>query len=212
MLNVLAGVMDAEQLRNITFVRLCCAHTMKAFSRSLNKMKISKVARHNCLSLFAMLLNMCNFNQIFKLYSQIIDIYANPHLKNATDILAELIESKGVYDSEFEEIYNTINNDEVEKDDDKPLEIIDDLYVSDAAIIHQSPFNVKARQRLELLDRIINKVPLEAHPTNPLYSREIVMLFYKWYAYLPLWTGLLTDYKERYVVIIRLVKIDRELR
>jgi hypothetical protein len=146
---------------------------------------------------------MCNFNQIFKLYSQIIDIYANPHLKNATDILAELIESKGVYDSEFEEIYNTINNDEAEKDDDKPLEIIDDLYVSDAAIIHQSPFNVKARQRLELLDRIINKVPLEAKPTNPLYSREIVLLFYKWYAYLPLWTGLLTDYKERYVLIIR---------
>ena len=53
------------------------------------------------------------------------------------------------------------------------------FYISDAAIIHQSPFNVKARERLELLDRIINKIPLKDKPTNSLYSREIVLLFYK---------------------------------
>jgi hypothetical protein len=194
---LLAGGMDAEQLKNITFIRLCCAHTMKAFSRSLNKLKINSQYRYDCLSLFAMLLNMSNFDEIFKFYSQIINIYANPSLTNAKDIVDELLASNCLDGFEFEEICNSTINEEVEKDDEKIIEDIDDLIVTDAAIIHQSPFNVKARERLELLDRIINKVPLDVDPTNPLYSKDVVLLFYKWYAYLPLWTGLLTDYKER---------------
>jgi len=193
--------MDEEQLRKITFVRLCAAHAMKAFSRSLNKMKINNEDRHNCMSLFAMMLNMCNLDQIFKLYSQIIEIYGNPYSTDAKNILARLLESNRLDGFDIDEICGNTDKNEVEKEDGKPLEIIDDIYVSDEAIIYQSPFNIKTRERLELLDRIINKVHLKAEPTNSLYSREIVLLFYKWYAYLPLWTGLLTDYKGRYVTI-----------
>ena len=37
--------------------------------------------------------------------------------------------------------------------------------------------------------------------TNPLCSRRIVLVFYKWFAYLPLWTSLLTKFEERYAKI-----------
>ena len=170
---------------------------MKAFSRSLNKMKINNRDRYDCLSLFAMLLNMSDFDEIFKFYSQIINIYGNPTLTSAKELVDKLIASNHLDGFEFEDICNSTINEELENKDEKIIEDIDDLMITDDAIIHQSPFNVKAREKLELLDRIVNKISSNVDPTNPLYSKNIVLLFYKWFAYLPLWTCLLTDYKER---------------
>jgi hypothetical protein len=32
---------------------------------------------------------------------------------------------------------------------------------------------------------------------NPLYSKELIKIFYKWIAYLPIFTGVMHKYQER---------------
>ena len=63
----------------MTFVRLCCAHVMKAFSRSLHKIETSTDARRQIMMLFAILLNSYNIDGIFDLYEEIMKVYGDPY-------------------------------------------------------------------------------------------------------------------------------------
>ena len=40
---------------------------------------------------------------------------------------------------------------------------------------------------------------MKIKPTNTLFPDKIVHLFYKWFAYLPLWLGTMTEFVERQV-------------
>ncbi|CAF1533686.1 unnamed protein product [Adineta ricciae] len=69
---------------------------------------------------------------------------------------------------------------------------------SSGPIIHQSPFNQEAIRLYPSLTVLLNKKLCKVKPINPLYSPTLIRIFYRWWAYLPLWTGLLCNFKERY--------------
>ena len=75
---------------------------------------------------------------------------------------------------------------------------MDEYFESHEPIIHQSPFNKEAIKRYSLLDEIIHKKTIKSDNNNALFSIPIVRIFYRWWAYLPLWTGLLFNFEERY--------------
>src|SRR4051794_11277692 len=91
-----------------------------------------------------------------------------------------------------EQIFKTVS-----KHSDE-LKLVDEYLRSSAAIIHQSPFNQEAIRRYPNLKDLINKKSKYNNIVNPLFSPSIIRIFYRWWAYLPLWTGLLWNYKDRY--------------
>ena len=76
---------------------------------------------------------------------------------------------------------------------------LDDNFLSSAPIIHQSPFTTLACERTPMLADIINNSNKNQSSAikNRLYSKELVKIFYKWIAYLPLFTGLMHNYQKR---------------
>jgi len=75
---------------------------------------------------------------------------------------------------------------------------VDEYFRSSAPIIHQSPFNTEAIRLYPNLATLINEKSKYDKIINPLFSSSIIRIFYRWWAYLPLWTGLLWNYEERY--------------
>jgi hypothetical protein len=78
------------------------------------------------------------------------------------------------------------------------LDGIDETVDSSEAIIHHSRFNVEALRRFPELSELLNSKTKYENVTNPLFCRRIILVFYKWFAYLPLWTSLLTEFEARY--------------
>ncbi|CAF2115689.1 unnamed protein product [Rotaria magnacalcarata] len=192
--NTIDRTYDTKQLQNMTFLRLRCSHAMKAFSRSLFKLNVSKDNRHALMSLFAVLLNSTNFHGALSLYVQIILTYGDPNSETSPDALKSLLSKSDL--SNFD-----VNPFLEEKDvqDDKSLtqDFLDELDITTDPIIHQSPFNVKACDGIPALRRIMEKQKLDIKPSNSLYSIKIIQLFHKWFAYLPLWSCIMTDFFDR---------------
>ena len=69
---------------------------------------------------------------------------------------------------------------------------------SSKAISHHSPFTVEALRRFPELSELLNSKTKYENVTDPLFCRRIVLVFDKWFAYLPLWTSLLTEFEGRY--------------
>ncbi|CAF3963280.1 unnamed protein product [Rotaria sordida] len=86
---------------------------------------------------------------------------------------------------------------EGKKENDK-LRVVDEYFRSSTAIIHQSPFNVEAIQRYPHLKTLINNKLKYDKIVNPLFSPLLIRIFYRWWAYLPLWTDLLWNFEQRY--------------
>ncbi|CAF1061264.1 unnamed protein product [Rotaria sordida] len=86
---------------------------------------------------------------------------------------------------------------EAKKENDK-LRVVDEYFRSSTAIIHQSPFNVEAIQRYPHLKTLINNKLKYDKIVNPLFSPLLIRIFYRWWAYLPLWTDLLWNFEQRY--------------
>ena len=197
--NTLAGAYTASQLRSMTFIRLCCSHVMKAFARSLYKIENSKEARRRLMSLFATLLNSNTVDGAFDLYEQIMNIYADPYAEHSSRKLSSLLDTIDPTDDEIGKYLD----DEIGKylDDnnhtEEPPHFVDEIDITKDAIIHQSPFNVKARARIPVLARLIRKGVVTPPSTNSLYSPKIVQLLYKWFAYLPLWSCVMADFVDR---------------
>ncbi|UJR12328.1 hypothetical protein I4U23_016505 [Adineta vaga] len=91
--------------------------------------------------------------------------------------------------------WNVINAAKERKDE---LIIVDEYLRSSGPIIHYSPFNWEAVRLYPNLTVLINKKLSKVKSTNPLYSPSLIRIFYRWWTYLPFWTGLLFNFKERY--------------
>ncbi len=194
--NTLDRVYNIKQLRNMTFLRLCCSHAMKAFSRSLFKLNVSKETRHHLMSLFSILLNSTDLDGTFVLYAQIIYIYGDPYSEHTSEALSSLLSSSD--SSEFD-IIPFLEENDVQDDQTNEQDFLDETDITTDPIIHQSPFNIKACTHILPLRRLIKKEKLETEPTNSLYSPKIIRLLHKWFAYIPLWSGIMTDFFERQV-------------
>ncbi|CAF3837376.1 unnamed protein product [Rotaria sp. Silwood1] len=109
-----------------------------------------------------------------------MNVYADPYNGQSLQILSSLLSKSNDYEFPVEQYL-----DDYENDEDTP-HFLDEIDITTDAIIHQSPFNVKACDRIPTLKELIHKEPLKIKPTNPLFSTKIVQLFYKWFAYLPL--------------------------
>lgn len=193
--NTIDRAYDAKQLKNMTFLRLCCSHAMKAFSRSLFKLNVSKDNRHALMSLFSILLNSTNLHGALTLYSQIVYVYGNPYCKNTLDALNSLLNKSDLSDFDVKPFLeeNNVQDDKVLKQD-----FLDEIDITSDSIIHQSPFNVKACTMIPGLAKIIEKQKLNTDPCNPLYAPKVIQLFYKWFAYLPLWSCIMVEFFDRY--------------
>lgn len=195
--NTLERAYDTSQLRNMSFLRLCCCHAMKAFSRSLFKMQLSKENRQPLMSLYAILLNSTNMNGVYDLYEQIINIYGDPFAEESRAALSTLLSSSEISEADVEPY---MNERDVAEDETNMQDFLDETDITTDPIIHQSPFNIKACERIPMLRMIMKKEKLLSEPINALYSTKIVQLFHKWFAYLPLWSGILTDFFDRYIL------------
>ncbi|CAF4095238.1 unnamed protein product [Rotaria sordida] len=134
------------------------------------------------MTLFAVLLNCHNVDGVFDLFEEIMNIYADPYNNQSSQRLSLLLDQSNVDEFPVEPYL-----DEIEQDEEEP-HFLDEIDITNDAIIHQSPFNVKACERMPLLKQLIRKEPMKKKPTNPLFSIAIVHLFYKWFAYVPLWS------------------------
>lgn len=189
--NTLDGAYSKSQLKEMTFIRLCCAHVLKAFARSLHKLESSREARHKIMSLFVTLLNTNNVDGAFDLYQHILHIYADPYNENSSQQLGLLLSTNHSTDNDVEKYLDEKATEEEES------HFLDEIDIGKEAIIHQSPFNVKACADIPVLNQIIRKEKLDKQATNQLYAPKIVQLFHKWFAYLPLWSCIMVDFIDR---------------
>ena len=192
--NTLDRVYDTKQLRNMTFLRLCCAHAMKAFSRSLFKLNLPKQNHYHLMTFFAVLLNSTDFDGAFDLYKRIIHVYGDPHSETAYETLASLLDKS---DLPTFDIKPYLEEKDVQDEREIKQDFLDETDITTDAIIHQSPFNIKACAGIPVLRRVIEKEKLDKKPRNPLYSVKVIQLLHKWFAYLPFWSCILTDFFER---------------
>ena len=192
--NTLDRVYDTRQLRSMTFLRLCCAHVMKAFSRNLFKLNVPKQTHHDLMLLFAILLNTTELDGAFILFAQIVYIYGDPYSKNSSDALASLLSKSDLSGFDINPFLE-----ESDVQDDKPIkqDFLDETDITTDPIIHQSPFNIKACAGIPALRRIIDKEKVDPEQCNSLYSVKIIHLLYKWFAYIPIWSCVMIDLFER---------------
>ncbi|CAF1403939.1 unnamed protein product [Adineta ricciae] len=193
--NTINSMYKTKQLRNMTFLRLCCSHAMKAFSRGLFKINVSKEAHHHLMTFFAILLNSTNIAGIFDLYRCIIHIYGDPYCDTPYTTLASLLNKSELDGFDVEPYLEECN---VQDDKELKQDFLDETDITTDAIIRQSPFNIKARADIPALSRFFERKKLDEEPRNQLYSAKVVHLLHKWFAYIPLWSGILVGFYERY--------------
>ncbi len=189
--NVLCGKYNTVQLRSLSFIHLCCCHVIHAIARSLNAARTDKKIRKGILYIFAFIL--------YDTLGKVIKIFGDPNEESAKEIFEEMFSLQLDAD---EETVSMLKDDEkifeeAEKDNDE-LRMVDEYFRCNTPIIHQSPFNREAIRRYPTLATLINNKLKYGEVVNPLFSPSIVRIFYRWWAYLPLWTGLLWDFEERY--------------
>ncbi|CAF4099576.1 unnamed protein product, partial [Adineta steineri] len=178
----------------------CCAHVMNAFGRSLSKLKLKKHVRRKAMQVFSILLNCNEMNQCYDLIGLIIWIFGSNELDTTEQVLDQVIKAGADYLPEFEEFFE---DDSITKGDnliEQELAELDDIFLSSQPILHQSAFTKLARERSPILSKIIDesKGNKEKDIKNPLFSKELVKIFYKWIAYLPIFTGLMYQFQDRY--------------
>ncbi|CAF1144231.1 unnamed protein product [Didymodactylos carnosus] len=136
---------------------------MKAFSRSLFKLNVSKETHHHLMSLFAILLNSTELEGAFVLYAQIVYVYGDPYLDNSSDALASLLRKSDSCEFDIESYLQ-----ESDVKDDKPIkqDFLDETDITMDPIIHQSLFIVKACDNIPYLRQIIQKEELHKEPNE----------------------------------------------
>ncbi|CAM4834417.1 unnamed protein product, partial [Rotaria magnacalcarata] len=123
------------------------------------------------MTLFAVPLNCHNADGAFDLFEEIMNVYADPYNGQSAQILSSLLSKSHDYEFPVEQYL-----DDYENDDDTP-HFLDEIDITTDAIIHLSPFNVKAYDRIPSLKELIHKEPLEIKPTNPLFATKIYSCF-----------------------------------
>jgi hypothetical protein len=194
--NVMLRKYDAKELRSRSFLRFCCSHMMNAFARSLSAANVAKGIRHKVMHVFALFINCGELEISFKFLKRVLYMFGNPHATDAENILQVFLEEP--YDDEDTPEKIGSCDLEVEEDSIDPLDEVDENTHDSKAIIHGSPFNIEAIRRFPQLSELLDSKKKYENVTNPLFSRRIIYVFYKWFAYLPLWTSLLTEFEDRY--------------
>ncbi|CAF0860081.1 unnamed protein product [Didymodactylos carnosus] len=165
---------------------------MHAFARSLSKTEIKKEHRHITIKLFAILLNCNTIFDALRLFKTISSIYGDPLQTNVDKAIEPLLPVTDVLDFDLKEFLKDDTDDDLEE-----LSPMDDLLESSDPIIHQSPFSIIVREQILFLEKALSERSKPLIPsTNPYYSKKVNGLFYRWWAYLPMWTCILVDYKE----------------
>jgi hypothetical protein len=197
--NALCGKYNTVQLRSLSFIHFCCCHVIHAIARSLNASRIDKKIRRGILHIFAFILCGNDIKQLYDTLGLVINIFGDPNEQNAKEKFEEMLSFQLNVDEESvsmlmdrKKIFKKAkkNNDE--------LRIVDEYFRSNTPIIHQSPFNQEAIRIYPILTTLINNKSKYDKIVNPLFSPSIIRIFYRWWAYLPLWTGLLWNFEERY--------------
>ncbi|CAF1194000.1 unnamed protein product [Didymodactylos carnosus] len=131
-------------------------------------------------------------NMLIKFQSVDPDAYLR---KNPSDILALLLN-----ESDLSNLDINLFLEESYVQDDKPnkQDFLNEIDVTPDAIILQSSLNIKACADIPALRRIIEKEKLVGEPYNSLYSPKIINLLYRWFAYIPFWSCIMTNFFERY--------------
>jgi len=189
---------SSSELRSSFVIRICCAHVMHAFVRYLHKIKIKKDERHQCTKLFAILLNTDTLENAFALFDKILTIYGDANALNTDKSLSHIVDVTNILDFDLQEFLK----DEIEPPAEESLTPpIEDTFAASEAIIHCSPFTCEARKRFPLLQCILKAKKDNNNnnniASNPHYSRDIILILYRWYAYLPLWSCIMSEYYER---------------
>ena len=197
--NVINKKYDTRQLRSLSFVHFCCCHVMHAVAKNLTDARIDKELRECVLYVFALILCETELKKMYEILGSLVSIFGDPGNKTADQDLQRLVADRLNVDAESvstltdsERIFTEANQMREE------LEMVDEYFRSSAAIIHQSPFNREATRLNPSLSKILNPKISYPNVDNPLFSRKLIRLIYKWWAYLPLWTGLLVNFKERH--------------
>ncbi|CAF4112966.1 unnamed protein product [Didymodactylos carnosus] len=194
--NVILRKYDAKEIRTRSFLRFCCSHVMNAFARSLSAANVGKEIRKKVMHVFALFINCGEFEMSFKFLKRVLHMFGNPQATDAENILQMFLEAP--YDAETTPEKIGSCDLEVEEDSIDPLDAVDENMHSSKAIIHQSPFSIEAIRRFPQLSELLDYGKKFENVTNPLFCRRIILVFYKWFAYLPLWTSLLTEFEARY--------------
>ncbi|CAF2981304.1 unnamed protein product [Rotaria sp. Silwood2] len=183
----------------LSFIHLCCAHLIKAIARSLNAARIDKTIRRGILHIFMLILCGNNLNQLYDILGLLINIFSDPDEQNAKEKFEKLLSLELDIDEESVTLLSDHKKTlkEAKKENDK-LKVVDEYFRSSTAIIHQSPFNIEAIRRYPHLKTLINNKFKYDTNVNPLFSPLLIRIFYRWWAYLPLWTGVLWNFEERY--------------
>jgi len=197
--NVLSGKYNAQELRSLSFIHFCCCHVIHAIARSLTAARIDKKIRRGVLHIFAFILCGNDIKQLYDILGSVINIFGDPNEQNAKENFERLLSLELHVD---EESVSMLTDDkkifEKAKQDYEELKLVDEYFRSNTPIIHQSPFNKEAIRLYPNLTTLINNKSKYGKIINPLFSPSIIRIFYRWWAYLPLWTGLLWNFEERY--------------
>jgi hypothetical protein len=154
--NVFLRKYDAEELRSRSFLRFCCSHLMKAFSRSLSAAKVAKAVRKKVMHVLA--------------------LFDNPQATDAENILETFLQIP--YDDE--DAAEKIGSCDFEVEDNfiGPLDEADENIHDITVIIHGSPFNIEAILRYPELFWLLDCKKNYENVTNPLFSHRIILVFY----------------------------------
>jgi hypothetical protein len=105
----------------------------------------------------------------------------------------------GDFNSDFESFLEDESVNDTQRLIEERLAELDDNFLSSEPILHQSPFTKLARERSPVLSTLmdLSKKINETEINNPFFSKELVKVFYKWIAYLPIFTGIMHRFQER---------------
>ncbi|CAF4538278.1 unnamed protein product, partial [Didymodactylos carnosus] len=121
-------------------------------------------------------------------------IYGDPNVVHSQNCIEPFMQ---VIDVLQFDIDKCLNDDIILNDNDKiELDTVDELLHSSDSSIHQSPYNIEMRKQVPMMNDILDKRKKFENISNPNFSKPLMLLFYKWFAYLPLWTCLLSDFEE----------------
>jgi hypothetical protein len=103
------------------------------------------------------------------------------------------------FNSDFKTFLEDENITDAQRLVEQELAELDDNFLSSEPILHQSPFTKLARERSPILSTLIDssKKANQSEIKNPFYCKELIKIFYKWIAYLPIFTGIMHQFQER---------------
>ena len=197
--NTICGKYNRAEVRSLSFIHFCCCHVIHAIARSLTAARIDKKIRRGVLHIFAFILCGNDMKQLYDVLGSVINIFGDPNEQNAHEKFQQMLSLQLNVDDEsvsmLSDVKEIFKNAKTNKEE---LRVVDEYFRFSVPIIHQSPFNKEAIRLYPNLHTLINNKSKFSNISNPLFSPSIIRIFYRWWAYLPLWTGLLWNFEERY--------------